>query len=48
MSNLQDSSGSVVDVRSIIPREQHPLIFNTFHDLDRGPDVQRVRISRIA
>jgi uncharacterized protein (DUF2249 family) len=22
-----------IDVRSIAPRERHPLIFNTFHDL---------------
>ena len=82
MSGVQDTTGSVVDVRTIIPRERHPLIFNTFrglapgqdfilvndhdpkplyyhfkaeHDgtfqwdyLDRGPDVWRVRISRVA
>jgi uncharacterized protein (DUF2249 family) len=26
MSGVQHSSGSVVDVRSIVPRERHPLI----------------------
>jgi uncharacterized protein (DUF2249 family) len=25
-----------IDVRSIAPRERHPLIFNTFHDLVPG------------
>ena len=38
MSSVQDSSGSVVDVRSIAPRERHPLIFNTFHELEPGQD----------
>lgn len=27
---------TVVDVRNIIPRERHPLIFNTFRDLAAG------------
>ena len=35
-TNVQHSSDSVVDVRSLIPRERHPLIFNTFHDLTPG------------
>ena len=38
MSSVQHSSGSVVDVRSIVPRERHPLIFNTFHALEPGQD----------
>ena len=38
MSSVQHSSGSVVDVRSIVPRERHPLIFNTFHELEPGQD----------
>jgi uncharacterized protein (DUF2249 family) len=38
MNSLQDSSGSVVDVRTIAPRERHPLIFNTFLELDPGQD----------
>lgn len=25
-----------IDVRTIAPRERHPLIFNTFHDLAPG------------
>jgi len=25
-----------IDVRAIVPRERHPLIFNTFHDLAPG------------
>ncbi len=36
MSSVQHASGSVVDVSSIIPRERHPLIFNTFHELEPG------------
>jgi len=27
---------STVDVRTIVPRERHPLIFNTFHALAPG------------
>ncbi|MGH8736544.1 MAG: DUF2249 domain-containing protein [Burkholderiales bacterium] len=27
---------STIDVRTIIPRERHPLIFNTFHNLAPG------------
>ena len=27
---------STVDVRTIVPRERHPLIFNTFHVLQPG------------
>jgi uncharacterized protein (DUF2249 family) len=27
---------NTVDVRTIIPRERHPLIFNTFHNLAPG------------
>lgn len=37
MTNPQ-YSGAVVDVRSIIPRERHPLIFNTFERLAPGQD----------
>ena len=29
-------SVSVIDVRTIVPRERHPLIFNTFHALRPG------------
>ncbi len=35
-ADVQHSLDSVVDVRSLIPRERHPLIFNTFHDLAPG------------
>ena len=27
---------TTVDVRTIVPRERHPLIFNTFHGLAPG------------
>jgi uncharacterized protein (DUF2249 family) len=27
---------TTIDVRAIVPRERHPLIFNTFHDLAPG------------
>ena len=36
MTNLQQAPESTVDVRSIIPRERHPLIFNTFLALAPG------------
>jgi len=36
MSNAQLSVDSIVDVRSIMPRERHSLIFNTFHNLKPG------------
>jgi len=38
MSSVQNSTGTVVDVRTIIPRERHPLIFNTFLELAPGQD----------
>jgi uncharacterized protein (DUF2249 family) len=38
MSSVQHSSGSIVDVRTIVPRERHLLIFNTFHELAPGQD----------
>ena len=31
-------STTTVDVRNVIPRERHPLIFNTFHKLGPGED----------
>ena len=36
MTTLRQPSESIVDVRSIIPRERHPLIFNTFSSLEPG------------
>jgi uncharacterized protein (DUF2249 family) len=27
---------TTVDVRTIVPRERHPMIFNAFHDLAPG------------
>jgi uncharacterized protein (DUF2249 family) len=36
MSSLQQAPESIVDVRSIIPRERHSLIFNTFLALAPG------------
>lgn len=36
MTALQKAPESIVDVSSIIPRERHPLIFNTFLALKPG------------
>jgi len=36
MRSVQHWSGSVVDVGSVVPRVRHPLIFNTFHELEPG------------
>jgi uncharacterized protein (DUF2249 family) len=36
MTTLRQPSETIVDVRSIIPRERHPLIFNTFSSLEPG------------
>jgi len=38
MSNQinNESTLPVIDVRTIIPRERHPLIFQTFDNLDEG------------
>jgi len=36
MTNAQLSVDSVVDVRSIMPRERHSLIFQTFENLQPG------------
>jgi len=33
MSNV---SGTVIDVRQIVPRDRHPLIFETFDNLEVG------------
>ena len=33
---------TTVDVRTIIPRERHPLIFNTFEELQPGECFQLV------
>ncbi len=38
MCGGQQQSGAVIDVRTIIPRDRHPLIFNTFHALGSGDD----------
>ena len=29
---------TTIDVRTIVPRERHPLIFNTFHELGPGEE----------
>jgi len=31
-------SAQTIDVRTIVPRERHPLIFNTFLELEAGLD----------
>jgi uncharacterized protein (DUF2249 family) len=36
MASVQLPPDSVIDVRSIVPRERHPLIFNTFEQLKPG------------
>lgn len=33
---------TVIDVRTIAPRERHPLIFSTFDDLAKGETFQLV------
>jgi uncharacterized protein (DUF2249 family) len=33
---MAPAPSTTVDVRTIIPRERHPLIFNTFHGLAPG------------
>jgi uncharacterized protein (DUF2249 family) len=38
MSNVEQAPGAVVDVREIVPRDRHPLIFNTFLGLAPGQD----------
>lgn len=32
----QEQSTKVIDVRTIVPRERHPLIFQTFDNLSAG------------
>lgn len=34
--------GKTIDVREIMPRERHPLIFNTFDDLAAGESFEIV------
>lgn len=36
------SQNTTIDVRTIPPRERHPLIFSTFHELDVGKSFQLV------
>lgn len=33
---MTEATLTTIDVRTIIPRERHPLIFRTFHDLAPG------------
>ena len=33
---------TIIDVRTIIPRDRHPLIFNTFNDLQSGEAFELV------
>jgi len=35
-------STTTIDVRTIAPRERHPLIFNTFHKLPNGESFELV------
>ncbi len=30
------AEAAIIDVRTIVPRERHPLIFSTFHNLQPG------------
>jgi uncharacterized protein (DUF2249 family) len=36
------SYGTKIDLRPLAPREQHPLIFNTFRSLDAGESVELI------
>ena len=36
------TDSTVLDVREIVPRERHPLIFSTFHGLAPGETFQLV------
>lgn len=42
MSTATASFAATVDVRSIVPRERHPLIFSTFDGLAAGQALQLV------
>ena len=33
---MTTTTATTIDVRTIVPRERHPLIFNTFHELQPG------------
>jgi len=33
---MTDAATPTIDVRTIVPRERHPLIFDTFHKLAAG------------
>ena len=33
---MTDTATPTIDVRTIVPRERHPLIFDTFHKLAAG------------
>ena len=35
-TELPDVTIATIDVRTIVPRERHPLIFDTFNALDAG------------
>jgi uncharacterized protein (DUF2249 family) len=39
---MTEPTNTVIDVRQIVPRERHPLIFNTFHNLKPGQDFTLV------
>ncbi len=38
MTSTDTASTKTIDVREIIPRERHPLIFSTFHNLGPGEE----------
>ena len=41
------SPAATIDVRTVVPRERHPLIFSTFHGLPQGSALELVNDHRI-
>jgi uncharacterized protein (DUF2249 family) len=39
---MSQNTGKTIDVRQIVPRERHPLIFQTFHGLAKGEAFELV------
>ena len=40
--NTKEPAMPVIDVRTIVPRERHPLIFQTFDELNAGEEFMLV------
>ena len=39
---MQNSEGTVIDVRTVVPRDRHPLIFGAFEALEVGQSFELV------